>query len=113
MKTILLSFIFLTIISVRSQAQFRCAFDDRIEKLNKIDPNYKKNIDEMNTKLRKYISDQVLLHQGGLSKMAVTTVYIPCVVHVIHTGAAIGTSYNPTDATIISAINYLNSVYDG
>jgi hypothetical protein len=38
---------------------------------------------------------------------------IPVVVHVIHTGGAIGTIYNPTDAQIIGAIAYLNAVYNG
>jgi hypothetical protein len=38
---------------------------------------------------------------------------IPVVVHVIHTGGAIGTIYNPTDAQILGAIAYLNNVYNG
>jgi hypothetical protein len=35
------------------------------------------------------------------------------VVHVIHTGEAVGHAYNPTDATITATINYLNQVYAG
>jgi len=38
---------------------------------------------------------------------------IPVVVHVIHTGAALGTIYNPTDAQIQATIVYLNQVYNG
>ena len=38
---------------------------------------------------------------------------IPVVVHVINTGGAIGTIYNPTDAQILGAIAYLNAVYNG
>ncbi len=33
--------------------------------------------------------------------------------HVINTGGAIGTIYNPTDAQILGAIAYLNAVYNG
>ncbi|MGC4056695.1 MAG: M43 family zinc metalloprotease [Chitinophagaceae bacterium] len=50
-----------------------------------------------------------------LSKMVVTgtdTSYeIPVVVHVMHTGGAIGTIYNPTDAAIIKMIDYLNKTW--
>ena len=38
---------------------------------------------------------------------------IPVVVHVIHTGGAIGSLYNPTDQQIQEAIDYLNEVYNG
>ena len=38
---------------------------------------------------------------------------IPVVVNVIHTGGEVGTLYNPTDAQIIGAIDYLNAVYNG
>ncbi len=35
------------------------------------------------------------------------------VVHVLHTGGAIGTAFNPSDAVIQGAIDYLNTVYNG
>ena len=38
---------------------------------------------------------------------------IPVVVHVMHTGGAVGTIYNPTDAQIMGVIDYLNQVYAG
>ena len=38
---------------------------------------------------------------------------IPVVVHVMHTGGAVGTIYNPTDVQIMGAINYLNQVFAG
>ncbi|WP_166437203.1 M43 family zinc metalloprotease [Niastella caeni] len=38
---------------------------------------------------------------------------IPVVVHVIHTGGAVGTTYNPSDAQITGAISYLNQVFAG
>ncbi|HMH24610.1 MAG TPA: M43 family zinc metalloprotease [Puia sp.] len=38
---------------------------------------------------------------------------IPVVVHVMHTGGAVGSMYNPDDAQILGAIDYLNKVYNG
>ena len=40
------------------------------------------------------------------------TVYeIPVVIHVIHSGGAIGSSYNPTDVQLLNMIIYLNQAY--
>src|SRR5918993_595954 len=50
---------------------------------------------------------------GSFHGMAATIYTIPVVVHVLHTGGAEGTIYNPSAATIQGAINYLNSVYNG
>jgi hypothetical protein len=36
---------------------------------------------------------------------------IPLVIHIIHSGQALGSVENPTDATIISLVDYLNDVY--
>lgn len=36
---------------------------------------------------------------------------IPVVFHIIHTGQAVGTSQNPSDATIQNLVSYLNAVY--
>jgi hypothetical protein len=49
----------------------------------------------------------------GAHPLTGPTYTIPVVVHIIHTGGAVGTIYNPTDAQIQSAIDYLNSVYNG
>lgn len=51
----------------------------------------------------------------GLLKQQVTPqiVSIPIVVHVLHTGDTIGSPYNPTDAKIHEAIDYLNEIYSG
>lgn len=50
-----------------------------------------------------------------ISKEIITgtdTVYeIPVVVHVMHTGGAVGTKFNPTDAAINSMIDYLNQTW--
>lgn len=38
---------------------------------------------------------------------------IPVAVHVIHTGGPVGSIYNPADAQIKGALDYLNAVYNG
>ncbi|PZF72561.1 GEVED domain-containing protein [Taibaiella soli] len=50
--------------------------------------------------------------QGLLVSSPTGMVYeIPIVFHIIHTGQNIGTPQNPSDATIQTLVNYLNSVY--
>lgn len=38
---------------------------------------------------------------------------IPIAIHVITTGGAVGTIYNPTDSQLLSIVDYLNQVYNG
>ncbi|MDE3250097.1 MAG: T9SS type A sorting domain-containing protein, partial [Bacteroidota bacterium] len=60
--------------------------------------------------IQKYIEH----HQNDPQLKTAATLYtIPVVVHVVHTGGAVGTTYNPTDAQIQGAIAYLNNVYNG
>ncbi len=103
------SFLFISSLN----AQFSCGFDRAIEKMSLNDPNYKRNINEIDKSLRQYIQT----HKNDITARTENTeavlYYIPCIVHVIHTGGAIGTNYNPADAQITGAINYLNAVYDG
>ncbi|MCC5945321.1 MAG: hypothetical protein JJT94_10320, partial [Bernardetiaceae bacterium] len=57
-------------------------------------------------KMLKDIKDYIDANPGGVKT---GTVYqIPLVVHVMHTGGAIGTIYNPTDANIIAMVDGLN-----
>ncbi len=74
------------------------------------DPVFKAGIDEQQAWIRQYVRD----HGNDILNRPTAALYtIPVVVHIIHTGAAVGTTYNPTDAQIQSAINYLNQVYEG
>src|SRR4051812_35970103 len=80
-------------------AQFNCGFDNAVDRLSAKDPQYRRHISEMDKGLQNFIlSRKSQLQKTGGTQAAV--VYIPCVVHVIHTGGAIGTSYNPTVAQI-------------
>ena len=86
-------------------AQPRCGFETRMEELRKENPFIDRQI---NQQVQEYISTQ-----NKQANPQSTLYYVPVVVHVIHTGGAIGSIYNPTDATLTSAIDYLNAVYDG
>lgn len=77
------------------------------------DPLYRKAVEENERSIQKYISknkSSLQLKTDGVN----TAIYtIPVVVHVMHTGGAVGSIYNPTDVQIQGAINYLNQVYNG
>lgn len=92
-----------------------CGFDGVHGKKLSEDPVYRDNILANEARIQNYIqahkNDRVA--KPGLSKVSSALYTIPVVVHVVHTGGAIGTIYNPTDAQITGAINYLNQVYNG
>jgi hypothetical protein len=92
-------------------AQPPCGFDDLHKKLLATDSAYARQIEQHNIAIRKYIESHPELKKPSARLMAAYT--IPVVVHVMHTGGAIGTIYNPSDAQIMGAINYLNQVYAG
>jgi hypothetical protein len=88
----------------------RCGFDILHQKRMSSDPAYKSGIDEQQAWIRNYARD----HRNELLNAPQAALFtIPVVVHVIHTGGAVGTTYNPTDVQIQNAISYLNQVYDG
>jgi hypothetical protein len=70
-------------------------------------------VDENEKKLQEFIArnkSSVTARTTGTNAAVYT---IPVVVHVMQTGGAVGSTYNPTDAQIQNAINYLNRVYNG
>src|SRR5262245_33902993 len=92
-------------------AQQPCAFDQLHKSLLQKDPAYARTIEENKTPIRKFIEKHP--QRPGQAARPNASYTIPVVVHVMHTGGAVGTIYNPTDAQIIGAINYLNQVYAG
>lgn len=96
---------------VALKAQFRCGFETTQEKLQRLDPTYQSQLQKSEENLRQLIKARI--SERSLRTTSGTVIDIPVVVHVIHTGGAVGSSYNPTDAQITGAINYLNAVFDG
>lgn len=92
-------------------AQPPCAFDNIHKKLLGEDAAYAKKIEENKVAIRKFIESRP--QRRGPAARPNASYTIPVVVHVMHTGGAVGTIYNPTDAQILGAINYLNQVFAG
>ena len=114
MKKILLA----AIISVNlfaANAQPPCGFNIKHNELLKNDAAFAAVVKENDTKIKAYITQQqIRFKNGGSTNGVIGTLYtIPVVVHILHTGGAIGSTYNPTDAQVQGAITYLNNVYNG
>lgn len=91
-----------------AQAQ-RCGFDARHQQMLAQDPGFTSRVQQMNSQINTMV-------QSNPNALIVNTpngpVYeIPLVIHVIHTGGAIGTVYNPSDAQLIAMVNYLNQTF--
>ena len=118
---ILLIGIVLGLLSQSASAQFSCGFDVMHDRLMKENPQYRRNVQTVDASIHTYIQQHPeLLHRtprkavtGGRGITLSGSYMIPVVVHVIHTGGEVGTIYNPPDATILSALAYLNAVYNG
>ena len=87
----------------------KCGFDLKHQQLMASNPVYAQNVQQMNTKIANMLQSNsnglIVMTPGG-------PVYqIPVVLHVIHTGGPIGSSYNPTDAQLTNMISYLNQSY--
>lgn len=89
-------------------AQPVCGFDAKMEELKSSNPEYAKQFKETEQYIQNFIARQAVN-----ARKPKTLYTIPVVVHVMHTGGAIGSIYNPTDAQIMGAIDYLNEVYAG
>ena len=103
-------------------SQAICGFDAVHNKRLQKDPSYRQNVLDGEAAIRTYLRQHPKLGQPRTTIVQgvpgnpapLSALYtIPVVVHVIHTGGAIGTIYNPTDAQILGALAYLNSVYNG
>ncbi|MBO9571510.1 MAG: zinc-dependent metalloprotease [Chitinophagaceae bacterium] len=99
--------------TISAYTQSICGFDHIHKKLSETNPSYRKKIAEQNQQLDQYIQKNKSRLTARTNGTLAALYTIPVVVHVIHTGSAIGTIYNPTDAQIVGAINYLNQVYNG
>ncbi|HEX2608202.1 MAG TPA: zinc-dependent metalloprotease [Flavisolibacter sp.] len=106
---------FLTLfVNLHAFSQSICSFDKIHRREMETNPEYRNRVRET----ERYVADFVRENEKRLTartngKTESVLYTIPVVVHVIHTGGAVGSIYNPTDAQIQGAINYLNQVYNG
>jgi Pregnancy-associated plasma protein-A len=109
MKKTVLLFLVLCSITIAAYSQAICSFDEKTQQLIESSPENA----AIYLQTRQQIRDYVKAHPVTAGKSSLIAYSIPVVVHVMHTGGAVGTIYNPSDANIIGAINYLNQVYGG
>jgi hypothetical protein len=109
----LLLFHLLLLIGFTAKSQAICGFDIIHHKKMLTDPAYRKAVIDNEKSVQRYLSknkSKLSARTTGTNEVLYT---IPVVVHVMHTGGPVGSIYNPTDAQIRGAIDYLNQVYNG
>lgn len=112
LNRLLLGTLFLFFSGYAAFAQPPCAFDIHHNRLLRSDPAYSRQVEQNEQTIRQIIQAHPEWLRPGTQRLTASYT-IPVVVHVMHTGGAVGTIYNPTDAQILGAINYLNQVFAG
>lgn len=113
LKSALFFFFVFCLFSSQTFSQFKCGSDEARQKLITENPAYKRNLEDMDRDIQRYI-DAHPPETSFISGTAATLYYIPCVVHVIYDGVAtVPSQYNPSASQITGAIDYINKVYDG
>ncbi|MFA6149977.1 MAG: Ig-like domain-containing protein [Chitinophagaceae bacterium] len=110
-KTLLLFLFSLLIFNFNAQSQLRssCGFDIVHKQRLLADKEYDSSVSQMNARWKAY---SALASSAMLTYTASGYVYeIPIVVHVLHTGGAVGTVYNPDSTTLAGMVDYLNKSY--
>lgn len=98
-----------------STAQPRCGFDAMHNRLLTQSPGYAKAVAAQDAAIQKVIEETITdpnLQERRVITGADTVYEIPLVLHVIHTGGAVGSPYNPSDAQLLGMITYLNQSYE-
>lgn len=118
----------LLLLGLAAFSQPICGFDIVHKRKMSADPIYRQHVLANEASIRRYIQQHPLLpgktatagqntplgqNSPSPTPLSGPPYTIPVVVHVIHTGGAVGTIYNPPDAQILKAIAYLNAVYNG
>lgn len=112
MKKILLLFSSLFFVYT-SFGQKICGSDQKLEQMLNTDPAFAQRLAEMEAKWMEYVHSKTNNASKPVLEGADTVFEIPIVVHVIHTGGAIGTNYNRSDADILAWIDYTNDMFEG
>lgn len=83
-----------------------CGSDKVNQELMEQNPVFKQKLDEFEKRWKEYNAS------GKRNILGSDTTYeIPVVMHIIHTGGAIGTNYNPADTQLTNWVNYVNQVF--
>lgn len=110
-----ITLLFLIIIGLNqaTYAQPICGFDDAHQSMMSTNQAYANTVNQFNSQVAQWVNNKKNMNSLITTTTNGDTVYdIPVVVHIMHTGGAIGSNYNLTDATIEDAIEYLSEVYE-
>lgn len=109
-KTVLFSMLmFFMSVATFAQSLFPCGFDKVHQNRLVADKTYGSAVRELDNRWIRYAS---LASTSLLTYTPSGYVYeVPVVVHVLHTGDAVGTDYNPDSTSIAEMIDYLNKSY--
>ncbi|WP_338792667.1 LamG-like jellyroll fold domain-containing protein [Bernardetia sp. MNP-M8] len=103
---IVLSFLFL--INQNAFAQVEpCATNTKHQEMLASDENYKATYEKMQADLQRHIAKK--MSNASTERTEAVVYNIPVVVHVIHTGGAEGTIYNPSVANINAMLGKINT----
>ncbi|PIY08378.1 MAG: hypothetical protein COZ18_12615 [Flexibacter sp. CG_4_10_14_3_um_filter_32_15] len=103
---VLLSCLFL--INQNAFAQVEpCATNTKHQEMLAADENYRATFEKMQADLQRHIAEKMA--NAATHRTEATVYNIPVVVHVIHTGDAIGTIYNPSVANINAMLGKINT----
>ncbi len=91
-------------------AQAICGFDQRVQEAS-LNPVLAKQLMQNNQLVIDMVRSGRIHSSIGFN--AETLFTIPVVVHVVHSGGAVGSIYNPSDAQIAANLDYVNQVYKG
>jgi len=111
MKKLTLFSIVMLLMGITSFAQSvnPCGFDIVHQQKMLTDHDYERAVREADNRWIKY---STFMSSAMLTYTPSGYVYeVPMVIHVLHTGGAVGTKYNPDSTTIAGMVSYLNKAY--
>lgn len=111
-RKITLLFLLCVGLSQVTYAQPRCASDDIHRQMLKNDPTYAARFNKANNELASWLAN----NPNANSLISVltngdTVIEIPVVVHIMHTGGSVGSTYNISQTRVENTIDYLNQTY--
>ncbi len=109
-KIYLLLLSFIGLISADLSAQ-SCGTDYLHQQRYNNDANYRSQVDAMTAQWAAFKSRPLNLNELIAYENNDTIYEIPVVFHVMHSGEAIGTTNNPSEATILAYLDYLNQTF--
>lgn len=103
-KLLLLNFLLISIFAAAQEKIPTCKTDEMQKQLLENNKEYKALYEQT----KAYLKEQHINNYKTVVTGSGTEYHVPVVVHVMHTGGAVGTTYNPSDVAIANFITHLN-----